>query len=113
MTTKLTALPGGKARTKSPATTATKPSAKRRMTLAQAIASGTELDKLIALRDLAAKRLADPKTPTRDFGTVMKQFRELDDQIAAAGKGGTPDPDGSASSDPASTADEPWDPEAI
>lgn len=79
----LTAIPGGKE---------PEPRVVRKRSLAQALASGSELDELVALRDLAAKKLADPKISARDFGTISKQLREYSVQIASLRRGsGTPD----------------------
>ena len=70
----LTAIPGGKE---------PEPRVVRKRSLAQALASGSEIDELVALRDLAAKKLADPKISARDFGTISKQLREYSVQIAS------------------------------
>lgn len=116
--TNLTAIKGGR-RSQKPAAAPQKPeplAPARRKTLLQAIASGDELGVLEAMRVLAAKKLADPKTPARDFGTISKQLGEYNAQIAALTTKPDDDVDESGtkgSPDAGSAVDDSWDPTAI
>lgn len=100
----LSSIPGGK----QPAP-ARRP---RKKTLQQALAADDELAELKALRDLAAKKLTDPKTSPRDFAAISKQLREWGAQIAALSAGAASAEGDADDGDDVDDIDDSWTPPA-
>lgn len=86
-----------------------KPSARKKLTVAQAAREGSARDLWVAMRDRIAEAVSNPNTPARELAALTKRLaevvREIDAIDASAGEGDV----GSA----AQTPDEALDSEAL
>lgn len=77
---------------------------KRKLTVTQAAATGTQRDLLVAMRDRVARDVENPNTPPRDLAALTRRLIEISREIEAI-DARTAEDEGIG----ASTADDAWE----
>lgn len=82
---------------------------KKSRTVAEAAASGTHRDLLVAMRERIAKTVSDPSCPPRDLAALTRRLQDIAKEIEAIDLRRKQE----AKEDGTGGADEGWDEEAI
>jgi hypothetical protein len=85
------------------------PRAKRSPSVAQAAASGTHRDLLVAMRGRIARTVADPNCPPRDLAALTRRLQDIAKEIETIDLRSKQE----SGEDDAASGDEAWDPQAI
>lgn len=56
---------------------------KRKMTVTQAAASGSQRELLVAMRDRIARAVGDPSCPPRDLAALTRRLQDISEKIEA------------------------------